>query len=259
MAEASRGTFGSIMDIFKPKPVETPKVADNTLVPSGGTGLSDGTIKAIPAVAKEGDKSPLDGYSKMWETAETDGKPASLVPTLTADPAKLMAAAKTIDFSKAITPATLEAAAKGDAVALGQAISEAAQAGYAQAASATTKILEAALTKQADIFKNDVMPEILRKHTVDSSLSLETPLFDNPAVKPMFDMVKDQLAVKYPTATAAEIANHAKTMMGGFADELVKSSGRTIVSKEDSTQRQIQSNKRAEPDWAELFGVKPSS
>lgn len=257
-----KSTFGSIMDIFRPKPepVAAAKPADpNVSIPSDKTKVSDGTGPAAIPAAGKGEASPLEGYAKLWEHAETDGKPASLVPALTADPAKLMAAAKTIDFSKAITPATLEAAAKGDAVALGQAISEAAQAGYAQAASATTKILEAALTKQAETFKNEVMPEILRKHAVNSSLSADNPLFDNPAIAPMLAMAKDQLAIKYPNASAAEITKHAQAMMGGFAEALITSSGRTIVAKDAST-TDAAGNKVGRGvdknfDWATYFGV----
>lgn len=262
MAEApgrAATMFTSVMDIFKPKPAQTQVTAasGNTTVPNDNTLQNiEGTgPKAIPK-AGEGEASPLAQYGKLWETADTDGKPIQLVPPMTADPVKLLEAAKTVDFTKAMRPEVLEAAAKGDAVALGTLVNEAAQAGYAQSAMATTKILEAALKKQADMFQKEVMPEILRRHSISQVNKADNPVFDNPAVKPMLDGLEAQLAVKYPTATAADISKHAKTILSGMAEDIVKQSGRTIAEA-PTAESLSNSNARKEPDWEKLFGVAP--
>lgn len=224
--------FSSVMDMFKSKPA-APKVdgapAANPTVPSDGTPQSDGKgPKAIPAAGTD-DASPLAGYKDLWEHADTDGKPIALVPPLEADPAKLLAAAKTVDFTKTMNPELLEKAAKGDAAALSQVVNEAAQAGYAQSAMATTKILEAALAKQADMFKTTVMPEILRRNNIGNALRADNPLFDNPAVKPLLEGLEARLVVKYPTDTPEQLNIRAKEIFLGMSEELVKASGRQIV------------------------------
>jgi hypothetical protein len=219
--------FRSVMSIFggAPKATGTPDI--NPTVPNKDTPLSDGKgPKAIPAV-KEGEASPLDGYAKLWEHADTDGKPISLNVPLEADPAKLLAAAKTVDFTKAMNPELLDKASKGDSAALGQLVNEAAQTGYAQSALATTKIVEAALAKQADMFKTSVMPEILRRHNIGNELG-DNPLFDNPAVKPLLDGLKNQLAIKYKDATPAQIKEHAEKILTEMATSHLKSSGKTV-------------------------------
>lgn len=229
---ASQSAFRSVMDLFKPKAVETASAGDpktNGTVPNDGTLQSDGTgPKAIPKAAT-GNESPLDGYIKLWEHAESDGKPLQLVPPLTADPTKLLEAAKTVDFTKAMNPELLDKAAKGDAASLGQLVNEAAQAGYAQSALATTKILEAALTRQAAMFKDTVMPEILRRHSISQNVRVDNPIFDNPAVKPILEGLESQLAVKYPTSSATEISNHAKTILTAMSEDIIKQSGRQVV------------------------------
>lgn len=228
MAEQTSGMFRSVMDIFKPKAPAAPTVAGNTTVPNKETIQSDGTgPKAIPAAGK-GDESPLAGYEKLWEHAETDGKPISLVVPLEADPAKLLAAAKTVDFTKAMNPELLEKASKGDSAALGQLVNEAAQTGYAQSALATTKIVEAALAKQADIFKTSVMPAILRNHNIGNELG-DNPLFDNPAVKPLLDGLKNQLSIKYKDATPTQIKQHAEKILTELATAHLTSTGKTIT------------------------------
>lgn len=225
--------FNSVLDIFKPKAVTSTTNGDpktNVSVPNADTlQNTDGTgPKAIPA-AGEGDKSPLDGYAKLWETADTDGKPLSLTTPINADPAKLLAAAKTVDFTKAISPELLEKASKGDAASLSELVNQAAQTGYAQSALATTKILEAALNQQATKFQNEVMPEILRRHSIGRDLRTENPIFDNPALKPMLSELETQLAIKYPNASAAEVSSHAKTILTGMAEDIIKQSGRTVT------------------------------
>lgn len=259
MAEApskAATMFTSVMDIFKPKAPVAAGVTGNLTVPTDATlRNTDGTgPKAIPK-AGEGDASPLDGYSKLWETADTDLKPTPLVPQMTADPAKLLEAAKGVDFTKAMRPEVLEAASKGDSAALGTLINEAAQAGYAQSAMATTKIVEAALTKQAKTFQETVMPEILRRHSISQTNRADNPIFDNPAVKPMLEGLENQLAIKNPTATAADISAHAKIILTGMAEDIVKQSGRTIA--ETPSQEVVRAGARKEPDWEVLFGVAP--
>jgi hypothetical protein len=224
----------------------------NPTVPGEGTPRSDGTNPAIPK-AGEGDKSPLDGFKDLWQKSDKDGVKPNLVPTLTVDPKKLSDASKQVDFTKHVSPDALDKAAKGDAASLGQVINEAAQAAFAQAAGASTKILEAALQAQARSFEEKVMPDILRRNAISNSLRADNPLFDNPAVAPMLTMVEQQFAVKFPTATPAEISEKAKEYLSGFASALVGADGKTIVDPKAVTPGNKPQLAREEQDWSKFF------
>lgn len=227
----------------------------NPAVPGDGTAQNkDGSGPTAIPKAAEGDKSPLEGYGKLWETDPNAKKTPSLAPTFTADPAKLMEAAKTIDFAKVIDPEVLTKAAAGDGAALSQAINSAAQAGYAQSAHATTKIVERALADQAKMFKEEIMPAILREHSISTAVSADNAIFENPAVKPIVDMATAQLSAKYPNASAADIKKHAQEYFMGFAKELATAGGMTMEKAVDPAGSKV-SGIREPQDWGKYFGV----
>jgi len=242
----------SIMDMFRTKPATPvdPSVSNPTVPGSGTPGNKDGTAPAAFPVKAEGDKSPLAGYEKLWDN-DPNAKPMpSAVPTFNVDPKKLMDAARGIDFSKAIPADLLEKAAKGDTVALGQAISAAAQAGYAQSAHANTQIVKEALTQQAKVFKDEILPQILRNHSVSQTLQ-EDSLLTNTATAPLVEAARTQIAQKYPNASAAEIAKQTQEYFRGFAEEIVKAQGFTI--QKPSTSASPANSK--EEDWGKFFDV----
>lgn len=252
----------SIMDMFRSTPAATKQQnaitqsgdpsGSNVTVPGADSGgNTDGKAPAAFPKKAEGEESPLSGYEKLWETDPNAKPPASSVPKFDIDPQKLMAAAKSIDFSKVIPADVLEKASKGDVTALGQAINFSAQAGYAQSAAATTKIVEQALTQQAKVFKEEIMPAILRQHTVSQTLVDET-LLNNPAVKPMVDAVKQQFSTKYPQASAAEIAKHTTDYFRGFSEDFIKMQG-FKVDKTDP--KEAVSLAARQEDWGKFFNV----
>lgn len=249
----------NIADIFRwsPKPaVDQPKpvVADPSKPADPNAPKVGEQVTAPAAFPKpgEGEKSPLDGYAKLWDNDPNAPAPPSLNPTLTADPAALMKAAKSIDFSKVLSSETLEAAMKDPTgAALATAINQAAQAGYAQSAHATTKIVEAALQQQAKMFKEEVMPDILRRHaSTQAVLQLDNPVFLNPAVKPIVDLVKEQVIKQYRTATPAEIAKHTTEMLQSMSTEIAKASG--LVVTEAPKDVRI-GGARKDQDWEKFF------
>lgn len=235
----------------------------NSTVPGDNTPKSDGSVAAIPKAA-EGDKSPLEGFKDLWETPiGKDGKPipaakTSIAPTFNIDPKKMLESARGIDFKAAIDTAVLDKASKGDSAALSEVINQAAQAAYAQASVASTKILETALTRQAEAFESKIMPEILRKHNISNALRTDNPLFDNPAVAPMLNLVETQFASKFPNASATEITQKAKEYLGGFATELLTSAGKVVGDK--PTAAEALKKSRGEPqDWSTYFGVETAA
>ncbi len=213
----------SIFDMFRSSPPSaTPapdNIAANTTVPSAATTVPDGSGPAAIPAAGEGEKSPLANYEKLWQADDNKTKaPASLVPNMAADPAKVMAAAGTIDFTSNLPPELLDKAKQGDSAALVSIINHTAQSAYGQAALSTAKIVEAALKKQEDAFHSQVMPEILRRHAISEGAS--NPVFSNPAVAPLVKSVTDQLARKYPDASPAEINRRTEEYLTEFASAI---------------------------------------
>lgn len=255
-----------IMDVFRnitgatptgtPPAGPTPAPANangNTTVPNANTPVPTGDGPAAIPAAGTGEKSPLENFSKLFENDPNAKPPASMVPTINADPAKLMEAAKKIDFTKAVNPEVLANAAKGDVAALTAAINEAAQAGFAQSAGTTAALVRQALEMQAKSFKEQVIPEILRDHAASQKLNDSNALFTNPAVAPVVDMVKSQLALKFPTAYPAELAKHAETYFSGMATEMAKAMGMQMV-KPTATNASTPAG-REPVDWGQYFGV----
>lgn len=221
---------------FKPNaPAATPAATDpsagNPLVPGADTGVSDGSVKAIPK-AGEGEQSPLDGYKDMWQAADTDLKVTSLVPDMKVDPKLIMEQAKKFDFSKAISPELTTKALAGDAAAFGQVLNQAIQASFAQQTHTTTRIVEAALTEQEKRFNDVVLPAKLREHNISAGLRAEeNSLFSNPATAPVLSMIEQQLQIKNPTAPASEIQKLAKKYVSDMGLAIVTGDGKVVTDK----------------------------
>lgn len=231
----------SILDIFRAQPAQVtnpdlqPKVGDGATLPGDKTLVSDGKgPAAFPAVPDpKDDKSPLAGFVDFWQTPEKkvgDKGPEPIVPSFNADPKQLLAAAGQIDFAKAVSPELMEAAIKGDASAFTKVLNTVAQLGYAQAAHASSKLTEAAMSRLADNFMTKVLPAELKKHSVNFALTEANPLFSNPAVAPMLEMFKSQAQVKYPNATAVEIQKLAQDYLTQFADAIKSGSPEAIAA-----------------------------
>ena len=256
----------SVFDIFRspaPAPAPSPSATaaatgapgqsqtSNPTVPSSATQQSDGTMPAIPAAA-EGDKSPLDSYSKLWEAKDTSSTRADLVPVINTDPAALMQGARNIDFTKAMDGTKVEAAMKGDKAAFMEVINSAAQAGYAQSAATTVAVVKEALRQQAEGFETKYAPDMLRRQSVQSQISSSVQIANDPAVAPMMALVTKQLMAQFPTASAEEIAAHANKYLDGVAQAVVASQGGKIQTAEQ-LKPPLGSTTRVDTDWEKFF------
>lgn len=236
-----------------PNPATPATVVANPTVPSSATPTSDGTNPAFPATTTEGAKSPLDGFADLWKI-DDKSKTASptLSPVMTVEPAKIMQAARQIDFTQGIDTTLVDKATKGDAAALMQVINAAAQNAFAQGAAATTRIVDTGFKAQETNFTNTVMPNILRKHSINQAVA-ESPLANNPAAAPLISMLEQQLTQKFPTASPAEIKNHANKYMEEFAAAIITNNGGTIVPQNANTTTGPFAAKDTE--WDKWFGV----
>lgn len=223
-------------DAAQPQPTTTQTAlpADpsktNPLTPGAGTTKSDGSVAAFPA-AGTGDQSPLAGFEKMWETADTDLKKTTLTPNMKVDPKTLTAAAANIDFKPLVNPELATKALAGDQAALGELLNSFGQGLYAQQAASTVKIVETAMNAQEKRFNEVVLPQKLKEHSTSASLRADNPLFNNPAVAPVLNMVEQQLQIKNPTASAEQISKLAKDFVSQMGLAIVTGDGKIVGDK----------------------------
>lgn len=238
------------------QPAQNPASADqNTTVPNSNTPVSDGTTKAFPAPG-QGEKSPLDGYKELWKTTDATkaADPKDFVPNLNFDPKALAEQVSKFDFTSAVPKDVADKALKGDSQALTQAINLASQATFTQAMTGTAALIENALKRQADSFRTDFLPQVLRNNNVSSEVRADeqlAKLYDDPAVKPIVEMVEQQLTRQNPMASPEEIRKSVASYMGGFASKVTGAQGNKIVSAAPTAM----DKRNQEVDWGTFFGA----
>jgi len=186
--------------------------------------------------------TPLANYSELWKNDPT-AKPAEPF-SVNSDPAKLLDVAKTVNFTKILTPelnARIQAGGADGQQAMMEAMNNVAQLTYAQTSHASAKIVEQAIRDQQAAFEAR-LPEIIKRHTVSDDLRSSNPLMTNPAMAPMVAALQQQFSSKYPAATAAEIKAHVNDYLNGAAD--------LITSNRPQPK---QKPGRIETDWSEFL------
>src|SRR6266850_4840899 len=210
---------------------------DNATIPgndtkTAGKGTAPAALANVPD-PKE-DKSPLANYGELWKTDDKIPLDLAKAVTFDLDPAKLAEAAKSIDFTKAIDPALAEKALKGDSTALATILQSVSQSSYVQSAALSAKLIEAALAKQADSIKL-ILPTLVKRATVNENLRSgdNAEFLNHPAVAPLVSLLEHQLTEKYPKASAAEVATHARKYMTGLGDILSGKAGKAAKEPAD--------------------------
>lgn len=165
--------------------------------------------------------SPMDQFKSLWEPVETQGTDTTLPQNIFAgaDPAKMLEAARKVDFSKSIPPEVLTKITAGGpeaATAFAQALNDVSQRAYAQSSFASTKMIEQALAKFQEGL-NSRLPGQIKQHAVADSIRELNPALQHPAAAPIMEALQSQMAVKYPNATVAEIRDMASQYLTAFA------------------------------------------
>lgn len=219
----------SIMDrIFGTNPA--PAAAPQAQQPAP---QAQGNIPSAPTVVAEANNptapvtpaSPLDQYKTLWENEPNkDGESTEQQPLTNEQVSKAMEGA---DFSKGMDANLLAAIAAGGEEAqkaLPQILNAMARQVMTQSTLVNNKLTEQAVA--AAIAKQQKsMPSLLRQQQATDHLKSKNPLFDNPAVKPVMEAARDQLLLKHPNATTAEITdmvhNFVSAMGESFAPKKV--------------------------------------
>jgi hypothetical protein len=218
----------SIMDkIFGAKPVAAPATpAPQAQVQPGNipeTNINP-AMAGNPTVPAESmnpadPANPLDQFKDMF-AVDPNAKPVEKEKLFNVDPAKLQQAAKGNDFTKVISPEMMQAIAAGGEGAVAAtlaAMNAMSQKSFADSALATTKIVEQALEKQQKAFEKQ-LPSLIKNQNLSENLRNSSPIFNHPAAAPILDMFKNQVAQKYPNATAAEQQKMAQEYVQAFAE-----------------------------------------
>lgn len=161
--------------------------------------------------------SPLDKYKDLWQPVATD--PNAPQQQQSVDPAKLMDAARKVDFSSALNQETLaKVAAGGDEAikALLESFNSFGQQVYGQSAVTTARIVEQAVAQARDQFISEI-PTVIKNQGARNKVFDDNPAFKHPAIAPMIDAQVQQLAQKFPKASPAELTSMAKDHLQAMA------------------------------------------
>lgn len=180
---------------------------------------------AVPA-ADNANKSPLDAYSDLWETAPIDPNAPQPPTAPTLDPKQLAEKVGTIDFSNTVAPETLAKITAGGeeaGAAFLEAMNTVARNVMLQSTLVGNKLAQKVVGFETEQLQSQV-PDLIKQNMVTDNLSSNNPLYSNPAVKPLIDMAKKQIQVKYPNATASELTAMAENYVGTVVAELTPKS-----------------------------------
>jgi hypothetical protein len=166
--------------------------------------------------------SPMAEFEKLWENPVEDPNKPTQKSALDfeVDPKLMMEAAGKVDFASAIPTDLMQKISAGgeDGVRASiMAMNIIAQKTYGQSAMATAAIVKEAVKAARNEFRDEI-PALLKAQNLNSALQDDNPLFSNPAVVPIMSGLKDQLLIKYPTATPAQLTEMAKKYVTKFAE-----------------------------------------
>lgn len=239
--------MASVFDLFKPATPAAAPVNANPTVPSATTvpaaSTENNNTAAGASAQLEGTVSPMDKFKDLWEPIK-DAAPNEPFK-LNSDPAKLMELAKGVDFTKVMTPELQKRIQAGgsDAMAAMVEMNNAmSQMVFGQSAHATAKIVENALQAQEKRFQ-ELLPSIIKQHSIRDTLKAENPLMSDPAMAPMVDALQQQFTRKYPQASIAEIQQHVSDYLDGAASR-IQGLKPPVASP----------NTRLETDWSKFLG-----
>jgi hypothetical protein len=223
----------SILDIFRSTPAQQPAVDPSQQQQQVAVPPNQGNIPAVPTVAvdangipivpavvEQKDESPLAQFKDLWETAPVDpnkkDEPAAYVPP-TAE--EIQKAVGKVDFTKNFTSEQLAAVTAGGEegqAALLQLLNTVGQQSLAHSTGISTKLNEQAMSA-AIAEQVAKIPALVRAQSVQAHAKDTNPLFDNPAIQPFIQASQEQLQIKFPNDTPAQITEKVQayiTAMG---------------------------------------------
>lgn len=219
-------------------PVNTQLPASPGIVAIEGNGVIPDNLVTNPQ-----EMGNLDSFKDLWAPQD----PATVKQKealFNIDPAKLAEAAKNNDFNSVVTKdqmAAISAGGESGQKAMLQIMNAMSQKGFSDSTLTTAKIVEAALQKQQESFMKE-LPNIIKNQNVSDNLRSANPVFNNPAVAPVLEMMKNQVALKFPNASASEQQTLALQYVEQFA---------TAVNPA----KELSQSKTNETDWGKFLSM----
>lgn len=209
----------ALMDMFRTPPAAKAAPAEESAP------VTD-TAEAKKTTEPEKEISPMDSFKSLWDTNDTDSDDdTDLSSIITIDEDKIRETVGSIDFSKVVDAdmlAKINEGGEGATAAFLAAMNKMAQTTFSQSmianATLTKKALEAANTKLDKRTSN-----ALRNSKISEGVDSISPVLSHSSVAPLVNLVKSELAAKYPTATSEEITKQANSYFTEFANQLTKS------------------------------------
>ncbi len=180
------------------------------------------------------DNSPLAEFSNLWDAAPIDpnGKPTAPKPL---DPDELRKIVSQANFTSSITPenlAAIEAGGEGAQKAFVDSLNSVAQQVVIQSTLAANKMTEQAVQAATEA-QAATIPDLIKAAHLNSTLVKENPVFSDPAVKPVIEAVQAQLSVKFPTATADQLAEMTQNFVSAMGAAVSPTPASTVVAPTD--------------------------
>lgn len=162
---------------------------------------------ADPNKKPEGDDSPEARLAEAWKMAPVDPKQqpaAGPQPYFkNVDPAKISAAAKSMNFLNGIDPALIEKAKGGDAEAFMAVVNASNQNAFQTAMVAIPGIIEPVL-QQAEQRQAERAPALFQQLQLRTARASD-PVLQNPAVAPVVEALKTTIASQNPQDTPDQV------------------------------------------------------
>lgn len=188
-------------------------------------GANPATMQNTPAApAAAGPVNPLDAYANLFAPKQPEPN-AAKVPTLadpilgTLDPAAFRAQVAKANFASTIPQEQMQKALSGDVAAFTDVINSAAREAFAAAAQLSHGLVEQGVRTGADRL-GSTLDSRIRNFSIKSQNTSNEAL-SHPAVAPMLNAVKMQIASSNPNLSADQVQTQAEQYFTQMADVLI--------------------------------------
>lgn len=196
--------------------------------------------------------SPLDQFTKMWDTPLTsDGKPAPMpvdplrAPIVNFDPTKITESANKMDFASSVNPELVAKALSGDTAAFSDVINQAIRNAVVGMTLSNGQLLNNAINTNNERITSQLPTHIKQVQLRESTE--ENSVFNHPAAQPLVQSLKQLAFAKDPNASVADINDQISKYLTGFAA--------AVVDAQPQNVQQRQQTAAAETDWMKYGGL----
>lgn len=208
---------------------------------------SDATAANGSIPGGEGEGSPLDKFKELWEPKPNDDGANGEQP-VSLDPEKLTELVGQANFTSSLSTEDLQAivsGGEGAIQALQNAMNQVARQAVIQSTLVSDRLTNNSVTSAVEKLQGS-LPDIVRRSNVRETVSSSNPMLNNPAVKPLIDMTQNQLAERYPEASASELATMAQEYVAALGE----------VFNPSKQQQQSQGNEgEGDINWDKFLGL----